>query len=96
MKSLTNAHTPNTAVPNWFEEQKIKKVIQELEELELKFHSDTEEAALHKSKKQAQFMLDKGLKVLGSHCSSDLVKMFERCINNMVVFIDIQNSQGIN
>jgi len=77
----------NTEKPllSWAEEQRIKKLITEFENIEYTFQH-TDEDPLLKLKSQVSFLLNKAMKVIQIYSPTDLCQMMERGLGNLLYF----------
>lgn len=76
---------PDKPKLSWAEEQRIKKLITDFENIEYTFQH-TDEDPLLKLKTQVSFMLNKAMKVVNLYCSNDLCHMLERGLSNLLYF----------
>jgi hypothetical protein len=78
----TNPEKPQLS---WAEEQRIKKLITDFENIEYTFQH-TDEDPLLKLKTQVTFLLNKAMKVVQLYSPNDLCQMIERGLSNLLYF----------
>lgn len=66
----------------------MKRLLKEFESVDFTFQFNTNEDPLQKIKKQLSFLVDKGIKMMGITCSSELCGIFESSLKNILYFND--------